>query len=226
MKIRLFSALALTTALLLPAAPVAAAPAVPVAARSTVAACQPATPAQGTPTTQFYDGQPALGPDPLPTAAPVGPLLYGYQRFGALTQQEFLAKYRNGDSWIYPPADGFLVIGGYPIKFPQTLKPGSRIDRFGYAGGSYLAPEHSLFTSRALPPQNLNTPAGTPQSNYHLYCVAKEFKVAAGVIAPWFEQTGLGIQYKLESAYLPAAGSALSVTWLLQNGYLVEEKPA
>lgn len=51
------------------------------------------------------------------------------------------------------------------------------------------------------------------------------FTVDAGPIAPWFEQTGLGVQYKLEARYLPEAGTTLNVTWLLTNGYLVEERP-
>lgn len=48
----------------------------------------------------------------------------------------------------------------------------------------------------------------TPQSNYHLYCVLRPFTVDAGPIAPWFEQRGLGLQYKLEPQYLPEAGMA------------------
>ena len=54
----------------------------------------------------------------------------------------------------------------------------------------------------------------------------KAFPVDAGPIAPWFEQLGLGIQYKLDASLLPQAGTGLSVTWLLTNGYLVEEDPA
>jgi hypothetical protein len=196
---------------------------VPSHARA-ASACQTGTPAVAPPTTDFYDpAQPAFGPATLPTARPVGPLLVAYQRFGHLTEAEFAAKYRSGSSWIYPPDDGFLVIGGIPIEYTQTLRPGAEIDRFGYPGGSYLSPAGTLFLERALPPQNLNTPSGTSLSNYHLYCVLKPFPVDAGPIAPWFEQLGLGIQYKLDVTLLPQAGAALSVTWLLTNGYLVEE---
>ncbi|WP_063893707.1 TNT domain-containing protein [Nocardia sp. Root136] len=190
--------------------------------------CSPGTPDTAPATTTFYDDdRQYLGPDPLPTQPPVGPLLAGYQRFGALNADQFVAKYRTEQGWwIYPPEDGFVVRAGHTMRHPQALPPGKRVDRFGYAGGKFLAPQDDSFAARALPPQNLNTPTGTPLSNYHLYCVLKPFQVDAGPIAAWFEQPGGGTQYKLESNYLPEAGPALSVTWLLQNGYLVEERPS
>ncbi|MBB5915542.1 hypothetical protein BJY24_004454 [Nocardia transvalensis] len=189
-------------------------------------ACNPGTPDNASPTTSFYDpGREFLGPDPLPQTPPVQPLLAGYQRFGGLGVSDFVTKYRNDSGWIYPPDDGFQVVGGHAVRHPEDMTPGRRIDRFGYAGGRFLAPAGDLFPSRALPPQNLNTPTGTPQSNYHLYCVLRPFTVEAGPIAAWFEQPGGGTQFLLQAAYLPEAGTALSVTWLLQNGYLVEERP-
>ncbi|RKR92424.1 uncharacterized protein DUF4237 [Micromonospora pisi] len=222
MKIRTVASAALVGVLLVTAAPLPAyATAAPAAS-----ACRPGTPDPATPTTRFHDpARPELGPDPVPAERPVGPLLLGYQRFGELTQSEFVARYRSGNGWVYPPADGFLVLFDQPIRFAQTLRAGSRIDRFGYPGGAYLAPARTLFLQRALPPQNLNTPNGTAQSNYHLYCVLKAFRVDSGPIAPWFEQLGLGLQYKLEQRHLPEAGTALSVDWLLRHGYLVEERP-
>ncbi|RDI63963.1 TNT domain-containing protein [Nocardia pseudobrasiliensis] len=193
---------------------------------SGLSSCRPGTPDIAPPTTTFYDpNRQYLGPEPLPRKPPVGPLLFGYQRFGWLSADEFVAEYRNESGWIYPPADGFVVLAGKPLRHQEQLWPGQRIDRFGYPGGRYLAPQGDRFAARALPPQNLNTPEGTPQSNYHLYCVVKRFTVDAGPIAPWFEQPGAGTQFVLMPAYLPDAGSALSVTWLLQNGYLVEERP-
>lgn len=189
--------------------------------------CRPGTPATAPPTTDFYDpARPALGPRVLPDAPPVGPLLVGYHRLGHLTEGQFVDRYRTGSSWIYPPDDGFLTVAGVPLRYRQTLRPGAEIDRFGYSGGGYLSPAHTPFARRALPPQNLTTPADSPLSNYHLYCVLRPFAVRAGPIAPWFEQPGLGLQYELDPAYLPAAGTALTVTWLLTHGYLVEEDPA
>ena len=101
------------------------------------------------------------------------------------------------------------MLAGHRVEYTHTLFVGDQIDRFGYPGGAYLSPTGTLFTQRALPPQNLNTPTGTTQANYHDYCVTKPFPVDAGPIAPWFEQLGLGIQYKLDPALLPAAGSSL-----------------
>jgi hypothetical protein len=216
------AALSLAAFLTLTVAPAASAS----AAIPAVSPCHAGTPALAPPTTTFYDpAEPAFGPAALPVAAPVGPLLLAYSRFGALTETQFAAKYRSGTSWIYPPDDGFLVLAGHRVEYTHTLFAGDQIDRFGYPGGAYLSPAGTLFTQRALPPQNLNTPTGTTQANYHDYCVTKPFPVDAGPIAPWFEQLGLGIQYKLDGALLPAAGSSLSVSWLLSNSYLVEENP-
>lgn len=188
--------------------------------------CRPGTPPNAPRTTRFHDANPLLGPAQLPTAAPVGPLLGGYQRFDGLTASQFLATYGNaaGTGYVYPPADGY-VLGpdGQPIKNAQTLLPGYRLDRFGFPGGRFLAPLGTPFASRSLPPQNLNTPADAPLANYHVYCVVKPFTVASGPIAPWFAQPGMGTQFQLDPAYLPQAGADLNVTWLLANGYLVEE---
>lgn len=74
------------------------------------AGCRPATPPPATPTTTFYDpARTYLGPQPLPESPPVGPLLVGYQRFGDLTADEFVARYRTDTGWIYPPNDGFAT---------------------------------------------------------------------------------------------------------------------
>ncbi|WP_327116116.1 TNT domain-containing protein [Nocardia sp. NBC_01730] len=223
MRYRSFITVILTSLLLLVGQPWTA-HAQPGPAQST---CTPAIPDNAPPTTSFYDpNRQYLGPDPLPQGLPVQPLLIGYQRLGTLTADDFVAKYRNDSGWIYPPEDGFQVIDGQAVRHPQELPTGTRIDRFGYPGGRFLAPANDHFEARALPPQNLNTPTGTPPSNYHLYCVLKPFTVEAGPIAAWFEQPGGGTQFLLQATHLPEAGSALSVTWLLQNGYLVEERAA
>ncbi|KJZ80050.1 hypothetical protein HIM_00764 [Hirsutella minnesotensis 3608] len=46
--------------------------------------------------------------------------------------------------------------------------------------------------------------------NYYVYRVAKPFEVAAGPIAPWFEQPGGGVQFKLSK----------SVGDYIKSGYL------
>ncbi|WP_405114813.1 TNT domain-containing protein [Micromonospora sp. NBC_01405] len=188
--------------------------------------CRPGTPPSAPKTTQYYDHNPQLGPVQFPTAGPVGPLLAGYQRFGALTESQFLAQYTSGNppTYGYPPASGF-VLGpdGRPIRQAQTLLTGYRLDRFGFPGGAFLAPLGTPFGSRSLTPQSLNTPADALLANYHVYCVVRPFTVDSGPIAPWFAQPGMGTQFQLNPAYLPQAGATLNVTWLLQNGYLVEE---
>lgn len=188
--------------------------------------CNPGTPDIAAATTDFYDANRTyLGPDPLPQQPPVGPLVSGYKRFGDLAEAAFITRYRSDSGWVYPSDDGFKVVNGQVVRYPMVLVPGKRLDRFGYPGGKFLAPAKDSFAARALPPQNLNTPSGTPQANYHLYCVVKPFIVDGGPIAPWFGQPGGGTQFVLSTVYLPQAGSAISVTWLLQNGFLVEEKP-
>jgi hypothetical protein len=188
--------------------------------------CHTGTPADAAPTRRYFRDKAYLGPQPLPHHRPVGALLHGYWRLGGMTEATFQARYRDGDQWVYPPDDGFVVRDGRPVEHRETLLPGEHIDRFGYPGGAYLAPTGTPFAQRAMRPQNLDTPNGTPGSNYHEYCVVRPFDVAAGPIAAWFGQPGHGRQFKLDPAYVPAAGGTLSVTWLLGNHYLTEENPA
>ncbi|BCJ59244.1 TNT domain-containing protein [Micromonospora endophytica] len=196
--------------------------------------CRPGTPPDAPQTTVFYDGNRLFGPAQLPYASPVGPLLAGYQRFGAQTENEWVQNYTvPGDPTrlIFPPENGF-VLGpdGKAIKQRQTMLPGYRLDRFGFTGGAFLAPLGTPFNARSLAPQSLNTPptppATTPPAplaNYHTYCVLKPFDVDSGPIAPWFAQPGLGTQFQLNPAYVPKAGSNLTVQWLLDHKYIVEE---
>lgn len=82
--------------------------------------------------------------------------------------------------------DGFL--NG---KFDEvTLKPGEKIDRYGTDYGSFASPEGISYGQRALAP-------GTDLKPYSVFEVLKPMKVKAGEIAPWFNETGGGIQYVL-----------------------------
>ncbi|WP_197362077.1 TNT domain-containing protein, partial [Streptomyces clavuligerus] len=168
-----------------------------------------------------------LGPKWLPNKnlAPVGPLLKGYQRTGALTPAAFLKKYWEGPadtgSWKYPPNDGFAEVNGEVDKEPTKLRPGQRLDRFGSEFGGYLAPAGDAYAERALPPQNLNTRDTAVACDYHVYKVTKPFWVWQGGVAPWFEQPGGGQQIKLDAVFLdPGEGQRLNVKWLLDHGYL------
>ncbi|MDP9796728.1 hypothetical protein J2S43_005240 [Catenuloplanes nepalensis] len=197
----------------------------PPAAAAVSGPCRAGTPPAAEPTGEFYSDRGELGPEQLPGDEPAGSLMTGYRRFGGMSRDAFTGRYRTARGWVYPPEDGFLILRGVAVRYEQTMIAGTRIDRFGYDGGRYLAPVDTLYLQRALPPQNLNTPAGAPQSNYHVYCVLRAFTVEAGPIAPWFGQPGLGLQYKLDGRFLPAAGDDISVDWLVDNGYLVEEDP-
>ncbi|WLR42593.1 TNT domain-containing protein [Bacillus carboniphilus] len=87
----------------------------------------------------------------------------------------------NGD----PNIDDF-VNGEFEI---ETLEPGKMIDRYGSnPGGQYFSPAGSSYESRALPPFMSKEP-------YTKYKVLKEFEVKSGLIAPWFDEVGYGIQF-------------------------------
>ncbi|MDQ0791888.1 TNT domain-containing protein [Streptomyces sp. B1I3] len=177
-------------------------------------------------TGEFLDDA-RLGPKWLPrtTQAPVGPLLKGYKRTGALSPAAFLKKYWEGPTdtgnWKYPPDDGFAEVNGEIDKEPAKLRPGQRLDRFGSEYGGYLAPAGDAYAERALPPQNLNTRDAAVPCDYRVYKVTKSFWAWQGSIAPWFEQSGGGQQIKLDAVFLdPGAGERLNVKWLLDHAYL------
>ncbi|MEY9856076.1 hypothetical protein ABH935_001680 [Catenulispora sp. GAS73] len=174
----------------------------------------------------FFDGDPRLGPNTLPEWGPVGFELFGYRRTGGLAASQFLATYynpaANGGSggWIYPPDNGYVIApDGQPVEFQLTVPAGTDMDRFGSEYGSFLAPAGLPYAARSIPPQSLDSnPAAA--CNYHDYQVLKPFTVDAGPIAAWFAQPGGGLQYQLDSKLVPGAPSQLNVMWLVNNGYL------
>jgi RHS repeat-associated protein len=98
----------------------------------------------------------------------------------------------------YPPDRGF-----FDEPTSQVLDTGTRIDRYGGEGGTFVSPEGTPGPMRALPP-------GATTRPYHIYEVANPLEVRAGTVAPWFGQLGLGTQYELPD----------SVGNLIENGYL------
>lgn len=169
----------------------------------------------------YYNGDYRLGPAQLPVFGLVGFELIGYRRSGDLTDSQLLAQYYDSStsSWIYPPDNGYLIVGGQPVEYVTTLLPGQDIDRYGSEYGSFLAPTGLPYASRSIPPQSLDsTPAGS--CNYHDYQVLKPFSVDAGPIAPWFGQPGYGLQYQLNAALVPGDPAQFNVMWLVNNGYL------
>lgn len=98
----------------------------------------------------------------------------------------------------YPPNRGFL---GNSEKI--NLQPGAKVDRYGFDGGTFVAPVGTPAAMRALPP-------GTLQKPYSSFEVQKAITVDGGRTAPAFGQVGLGVQYELPS----------SVNSLLKSGTL------
>ena len=124
-----------------------------------------------------------------------------YQEFAKIDTR----IYAENNNWvdkagniIWPPnrgLDGEAVI--------ETLKPGTRIDRYGFECGTFVSPEGIPYQSRALAP-------GTENKPYNVYEVIKPIEVHAGKIAPWFGEPGGGIQYELK----------LSVKKLIEDGFI------
>lgn len=170
----------------------------------------------------YFDGNALLGPQQLPLLGPVGLQLIGYRRTGGESTASFLAEYHNAAGWIYPSDNGYVTApDGKPIEWVQTLLPGRHIDRYGSVYGSFLAPEGTPYSERAIPPSSLD---GTPAAacDYHDYEVLRPLRVDAGPIAAWFAQPGGGEQYQLDPALVPGAPAKINVLWLLDNGYLSE----
>jgi hypothetical protein len=114
-----------------------------------------------------------------------------YQEFAKID----IRIYAENNNWvdkagnsIWPPnrgLDGEAVI--------KILKPGTRIDRYGFEGGTFVSPEGIPYPNRSLAP-------GTEKKPYNVYEVIKPIEVQAGKIAPWFGEPGGGIQYELSES--------------------------
>ena len=115
-----------------------------------------------------------------------------------------------GDKWTnpdgttrWPPNDGAVPGTEKTI----TLQPGETIGRIGDTGGTYTAPPGTS-------PAELSLKPGTNTSVYTEYTVVKPIpKVTQAEVAPWFDQPGGGIQYKLLN----------SIQWYIDNGYILEK---
>jgi RHS repeat-associated protein len=106
---------------------------------------------------------------------------------------------------FWPPANGFL--GGVSMR--TTLKAGIKIDRYGVSQAArFFSPVGTPLTARSLPP-------GAAAQGLRSFEVIKPFDVDAGRIAPWFGQSGLGVQYR----------SAMPLDELLSRGFLREIRP-
>jgi hypothetical protein len=89
------------------------------------------------------------------------------------------------DPIVWPPNRGFA---GDPVA--EALPAGTRLDRYGYEGGTFLSPEGTPVEARSLAP-------GTTDKPYNVYEVEQPITVQSGQAAPWFGQPGGGTQYEL-----------------------------
>jgi Tuberculosis necrotizing toxin len=103
----------------------------------------------------------------------------------------------------WPPNRGFQ---GAPIA--EKLGVGTRIDRYGYEGGTFLSPEGTPTWMRSLAP-------GTTAKPYNIYEVTRPIEVQSGRAAPWFGQVGQGTQYELP----------MSVTDAIAKGHIKRVGP-
>ncbi|RAH26800.1 TNT domain-containing protein, partial [Vibrio vulnificus] len=87
----------------------------------------------------------------------------------------------------WPPFPGSIN----QVESDFTLLPGSLIDRFGPPRGTFLSPEGTPYSARALKP-------GTAREDYYVYEVLEPLTVKAGDIKPWFGEVGNGLQYRLD----------------------------
>jgi RHS repeat-associated protein len=85
----------------------------------------------------------------------------------------------------------------------EQLQSGTVIDRYGHEGGSYVSPAGTPFEMRALPPT-------TNRADLNTYRVVKPVKAETAIVAPAFNQIGLGTQHKLSE----------SVGNLIKSGHL------
>lgn len=87
----------------------------------------------------------------------------------------------------------------------DIIEPGTVLDRYGdNNSGRYFSPSGASFGERALPPFMKNKPKTT-------YIANKPIPNKKGLIAPWFDEPGMGIQHFTD----------MDVEHLVNNGYLI-----
>jgi hypothetical protein len=82
-----------------------------------------------------------------------------------------------------------MACGAKKRKYPAT---GTRLDRYGHEGGSYVSPAGTPYGATALLP-------GSEKKPYNVYQIKKFIdNVEAEKIAPWFGR--LGFWYSIQTA--------------------------
>ena len=95
--------------------------------------------------------------------------------------------YSDDGAPIYPLNDG--AVGNVKVI---TLKAGAGlVDRYGRSSGRYLSPE-------GTPIEQSSLSKDAKKQTYHVYKIIRDIEnVEEGLIAPWFNEPGGGIQYRL-----------------------------
>ena len=102
---------------------------------------------------------------------------------------------------IYPPNNGAI---GKEEK--TTLPKGTVVSRYGSNRGKYTSPDGTSLGERSLDKKTRY------DNELHRFKLTKEFECIEGVVAPWFDQVGRGIQYKFSK----------SIEQLIKEGVLIE----
>lgn len=168
-------------------------------------------------TSRYVCGDARLGPVTVPTGLPLSGIAGSdstYRRFGGLCPGEFLASWTDPTTgaYMYPPYDGYqLTTTGQEAMFNLTIPVGTFLDRFGSEYGRFMSPAGLSYSQRSLPPTNLDAAPGSKYPyNYQVYMVSRSLHVQGGLIASWFEQQGLGVQFLVPDTVLQ----------LVDTGYL------
>lgn len=147
-----------------------------------------------------------------PPLQPDHPLFHGYHPIDPGPE------FTNPDgTLIYPddtlPTKPYAVAG--TVIPDATLAPGTVLERFGFPGGAYLAPDGTPYAQLALPPGNAVKP-------YYQYVVSDSiglppgWRIEQSQVAPWFHQPGGGQQYRI----LDETGQNATVEDLVAWGFL------
>lgn len=152
-----------------------------------------------------------------PGGAPAA-VLRDWHPTGGMPSAEFESRFGAPEARIWPGNDGFPP--GY-VPQPAQLPEGTILDRFGSAGGRYLAPDGTPFSDRSLTPESVG-------GNYNRYIVTGKplpsgWQIVEGPVEPFYGQTPSpgSIQYMI----VGPDGVKATVKELVDRGILNEYGP-
>jgi hypothetical protein len=111
------------------------------------------------------------------------------------TQHGSQTAVKSADSWFHPDGKPIFPLYDGVIGSPSmfTLQPGTVVDRYGFETGYFVSPQGTPYVNRSLSP-------GSSIKPFYTYEILKPIDVKAGVVAPWFDQPGGGMQYEFFEA--------------------------